>query len=43
MIPADSLDAALKQSGASSRGFVLPRGAAVLPRLVDASSRVVSA
>jgi lactate racemase len=43
MIPSDSLGSALEQSGASSRGFVLPRGAAVLPRLVDASSRVVSA
>jgi hypothetical protein len=32
MIPAHTLAAALDQAGASS-GFILPRGAAVLPRL----------
>ncbi len=43
MNPVDSIASALENSGPRSRGFVLPRGAAVLPRLVDASSRVVSA
>jgi nickel-dependent lactate racemase len=33
MIPAQSLAEALEQSGTKERGYIMPRGAAVLPRL----------
>ncbi len=36
MLPATSLTDALEQAGIDAEGFILPRGAAVLPRLLEA-------
>jgi len=43
MIPAGNLAEALEKIDSAQNGYVLPRGAAVLPRLIESSSRVSSA